>query len=599
MKHLCILVLLTLVSCATVKPTYSPEQITAESERINLFFDKAYQEWISPFPEIQTAQGIHKNDDKLDGWNGDPKKLYTGILRRHLEKLETFNFDMLNASSKVSYQVFQYRVRAKLEKSERESLSYGIRPKEGFHTKLPRLLIRRHKIKSVRDAKNYVSRLAQTPKRIDQIIKKTNRQMNKGIVPPLFVFPAIEDALIQLSKGFPYQRHKGKNLLYQDFEKKINRLKAKPETKKSLLKRARMTMKKRTGPALIKYRDFLGKLKKIAPQEGSLSLYPGGKKYYQAKLQEHTTTNLDAEDIHTLGLSEVNRLQKELKKVVASQGYKGKDLFEYLRSATKFQYRNSKTDRRKFLKKFRASVERSKKAIPKIVSMPPESAVLVASVPRHRAETAGGAYYQSPARKKPGMVFVNLYKMQTIPRYELEARAFHEGIPGHHLQQAKAIELNLPEFRKRVRFRGFNEGWGMYSEELALEMGLYKEPEQHIGKLTKELWMAARLVVDTGIHHYGWTRGEATDYYTDNTPLYQERIDKEVLSHVLRPGRATAYHVGKVKIMEMRKRVQKALGSKFNITRFHDTLLENGSLPFEILESEIDRLIKVEKGLAG
>ena len=360
MKHLWLLAALTFLGCSTLNPMYSPEQIKAESIRINLFFDRAYQEWISPYPEIQTALGIHKHDDKLDGWNGDPTKLYVSILTRHLEELKAFNYERLDEPSKVSYQVFQYRVRAKLEKSERESLSYGIRPKEGFHTKLPRLLIRRHKIKSVTDAKNYISRLAQVPVRIDQIIEKTHDQMNKGIVPPQFVFPAIEDALVELLSGFPYQESKTKNLLYKDFENKVTELKLKPKTETQLLRRARVAMKMKTGPALKKYRDFLAKLKKDAPQEGSLSLYPGGKKYYQAKLKEHTTTDLEADDIHALGLSEVKRLQKELKKTVVSQGYKGNDFIGYLRSASKFQYRNSKRDRRNFLRKFRDSVERSK-----------------------------------------------------------------------------------------------------------------------------------------------------------------------------------------------------------------------------------------------
>jgi uncharacterized protein (DUF885 family) len=234
MKHIWILTVLVFVGCATLKPTNSPEQIKAESVRINLFFDRAYQEWISPYPEIQTALGMHKHDDKLDGWNGDPKKLYTSILKKHLEELKTFNFDRLDEPSKVSYQVFQFSVRAKLEKSERESLSYGIRPKEGFHTKLPRLLIRRHKIKSVRDATNYISRLEQVPVRIDQIIEKTHGQMKQGVVPPLFVFPAIEDALAELLRGLPYQRHKTKNLLYEDFERKVTALRAKPKTKKQI-----------------------------------------------------------------------------------------------------------------------------------------------------------------------------------------------------------------------------------------------------------------------------------------------------------------------------------------------------------------------------
>jgi len=306
---------------------------------------------------------------------------------------------------------------------------------------------------------------------------------------------------------------------------------------------------------------------------------------------------MTADEIHALGLSEVARIHAEMTAIKDAVGYEG-DLnafFDHLRTSPEFYYENTDEGRAAYLKEATAIIDDMRENLPSAFNTFPKADLIVKRVEPFREKSAGKAFYQRPAidGSRPGTYYANLYNMADMPIYQMEALAFHEGIPGHHMQLAIAQELeNVPQFRKFSRFTAYTEGWGLYSEFLPKEMGYYKDPYSDFGRLAMELWRAARLVVDTGLHHKKWTRQEAIDYLMQNTPNPEGDCRKAIDRYIVMPGQATAYKIGMLKILEVRESAKSGMGDAFNLGDFHDVVLASGPVPLSILEERINAWVE-------
>jgi uncharacterized protein (DUF885 family) len=302
---------------------------------------------------------------------------------------------------------------------------------------------------------------------------------------------------------------------------------------------------------------------------------------------------LTAEQVHDLGLEHVERIHDQMRDIMTQVNFEGdlQAFFKFMREDPQFYYENNQEGRDRYLREAKEYIDIMEDKIPEYFGLVPKADMIVKRVEEFREQSAGKAFYQSPARdgSRPGTYYANLFDMGSMPTYQMEALAYHEGIPGHHMQRSIAQELEgIPEFQKYMSFTAYTEGWGLYTEELAKDMGFYQDPYSDFGRLAMELWRACRLVVDTGIHDMQWTREEAIQYLVDTTPNPQNDAVKAIERYIAMPGQATAYTVGKIQIMTLRDKAKSALGDKFSYADFHDEVLMYGPIPLNILEQKID-----------
>ncbi|MDX1391996.1 MAG: DUF885 domain-containing protein, partial [Rheinheimera sp.] len=303
-----------------------------------------------------------------------------------------------------------------------------------------------------------------------------------------------------------------------------------------------------------------------------------------------------AEYIHQLGLDEVARIHDEMRAIMTQTGFDGdlKAFFNFMQTDPQFYYPETEAGKAAYLAQATAVIDDMRTRLDQLFLVKPKADLIVKAVEPFREKSAGKAFYQRPSMdgSRPGIYYANLYRMSDMPKYELEALAYHEGIPGHHMQLAIAQELEgIPKFRRFGGYTAYNEGWGLYTELLPKEIGLYQDPYSDFGRLAMELWRACRLVVDTGIHAKKWTREQAIAYLLENTPNTPTAVEKAIERYIVMPSQATAYKIGMIKILELRQKAKTALGEKFDIRAFHSTLLKNGPVPLDVLELLVDEYI--------
>jgi len=305
---------------------------------------------------------------------------------------------------------------------------------------------------------------------------------------------------------------------------------------------------------------------------------------------------MTADEIHQLGLAEVERIHNEMRAIMKKVNFNGtlQEFFAFMRDDPQFYYPNTAEGKAAYLADATKLIDNMRSRLDEVFKVKPKAAMIVKQVEAFREKSAGKAFYEQPAPdgSRPGSYYANLYDMKAMPKYQMEALAYHEGIPGHHMQIAISQELkDIPKFRKFGGYTAYIEGWGLYSESFPKEMGLYADPYSDFGRLAMELWRACRLVVDTGIHAKKWTREQGIAYYVDNTPNAKSDAKKMVERHIVMPSQATAYKVGMIKLLELRHKAEKQLGDKFDIRDFHTLVLANGALPLDVLEEQVDQWI--------
>lgn len=587
------LTLLLLFGCAS--KNYTLAQKEAETEQLNQFFEKIFQENVSRYPTWQTYLGLKTNYGKLNNETEEFSEESLEITKKNLKELEKFNFDSLTHQGKLSYKLFKENSNKQIDGWKWRYHSYPLNQMFGYHSGLPSFLINMHTIKTEKEANDYISRVREIRRVFAENLVHVKKQTAKGIIPPKFVFKKVIDDSQNIIKGAPFSKSKKDSPLLEDFKKKLKDIKISSKKRKILISKLNKALISHLKPAYQELMSYLTTLEKQqVASHGAWSL-PDGKAYYEHRLKVQTTTDLNAKEIHQYGLSEVERIHNEMRQIMKKVKFKGdlSSFFTYMKG-DRFLYPNSKAGREAYLKKAREVIATMEKALPKMFNILPKARLTVKAVEPYREKSAGIAFYQGPSLygNRPGIYYVNLYKMQDNPKYKLEGLAYHEGLPGHHLQNATKTELkDLPKFRRTGRYTAYGEGWGLYSEKLPKEFGFYKDPYSDFGRLTMELWRAARLVVDTGLHDKRWSREKAIKYLEDNTPNADLEITKAIERYIVMPGQATTYKIGMKKILDLRAHAKNKLGERFDIKNFHDVILKSGPLPLSILEEEVEKYI--------
>ncbi len=490
---------------------------------------------------------------------------------------DALSFELFNAQAARTERLFPYR-----------NHGYVFDQMNGAQSQLPAFLINIHRVANTAEAEAYIERIRGLGPVLGALSAQSAGRARTGIQPPKWVYGYLISDIGNLQKP--------DNAVVEDITAKVGKLDIDAAEKTRLIAAAKAAWADSAGPAYTRLLTEMKRQQASAPTQDGVWRLPDGKAYYEALLANYTTTDMTAAEIHNLGLSEVARIHGEMTTIMKKVGFKGtlQQFFAHLRTSPQYYY----TTREAYLAEVDAKVKAMEARLPAFFNTLPKAALQVKAVEAFREKSAGKAFYNSPAPdgSRPGTYYVNLYDLRDMPKTELEALAYHEGVPGHHLQRAVQTELTgLPPFRRFGGFTAYTEGWGLYSEELAKDMGFYTDPYSDFGRLGMELWRATRLVVDTGIHDKRWTRGQAIKYLKDNTPNPDGDIEKAIERYIVYPGQATAYLIGKLKIMELRGRAQAAMGDKFDYRAFHDVVLESGPVPLDILERRVDAWIATQK----
>lgn len=580
---------------------FSSEERTEQSEKLAAFFQREFQHELQESPMLQTRLGIK---DNYGEWDNFSHLRFTKELERAKKRLsflkDSIEVTALNKEEVLSYKLYKQQVENEIEDYDFRFYNYPVNQMFGIQAEIPAFLINMHQIQSVEDAKAYISRLRKIPGVFRDVMKAIQLREFNGIVPPKFVFDLTIESSQNILKGKPFEKSAEKSTLLADFKQKIDTLDVSSKVKKDLLREVQTALVDSVQPA---YKDLIASLhdqRQRANTDHGVWKFPKGKEFYKIALQRYTTTNLDAEEIHKIGLNEVARIHAEMEKIIVKVGFKGtlKDFFEFMRTDEQFYYENTPEGREKYLAEATSIIQTMKGQLDELFLQKPKAELMVKAVEPFREKSAGKAFYSPPAidGSRPGIYYANLYDIQAMPTYQMEALAYHEGIPGHHMQIALAQEMEeVPMFRKITFYPAYVEGWGLYAEQVPKEIGFYEDPYSDFGRLAMELWRSIRLVVDTGIHSKKWTREEAIAYYVSNSPNAESDAIKMVERHIVKPGQATAYKIGMIKILELREKAKEALGDEFDIREFHNVVLGQGALPLNTLEDLVMNWIKTKK----
>jgi len=579
----------------------SAEDIAAESARLNEWFDQKFAETVARSPITQTYLGIKDNYGEWDDVSDANALKELEIQRADVAEMESsFDPDLLDHQAKISWRIAKMNLKQAEEHYKYLHHGYVFDQMNGVQAEIPAFLINQHQITSKSDAEAYISRLNGVPAYMEQNLENARIALADGIQPPAFVYNYVLSDAQGVITGAPFDDSGEDSPLMGDFRKKIAGLvdagTISQEEADELLDQATDALTNSVGPAYEAAIAELGEQAKTASTDDGAWKLPDGDAYYASRLANYTTTDMTAEEIHNLGLAEVARIQDEMRGIMKQVGFEGtlKEFFDYTRTDPQFFKPNTPEGKSEYLDEATTWIDQMREDLPTVFNTFPKADMIVKAVEPFREKSAGKAFYSRPAPdgSRPGTYYANLYRMQDMPTYQMQALAFHEGIPGHHMQIAIAQELTgVPKFRKYGGFTAFVEGWGLYSEYLPKEMGYYSDPYDDFGRLAMEIWRAARLVVDTGIHDQHWTREQAIQYLMDNTPNPEGDCRKAIERYIVMPGQATAYKIGMNRILELREHAKAELGDKFDIREFHDVVLKDGAVPLNILEENVDKWI--------
>ncbi|WP_445428740.1 DUF885 domain-containing protein [Alishewanella sp. HL-SH05] len=574
----------------------SQQQQVDVNERANQLFERIFNERVQRSPILQTSLGIKDDYDKWQDLSDSAFAAELAQTREHLLLLATIDPADLDAQTRLSYQLMQQQLQDMLTDAEWRLYSYPVNQMYGVHSQVPSLLINQHKISDISDAKAYIARLNAVPKLFEQLKEQLKQRADLGIIVPKFVFPHVKSASENLLQGAPFTEE-GDSTLLSDFTNKVTALNLPAAEQKLLLDEAKVALLTSVGPAYQQLISYLGELEKLAGTDDGVWRFEKGAAFYQNRLNRMTTTDMDAATIHQLGVDDVARIHKEMQAIMQQVGFAGNlaEFFVFMREAPQFYYPETAEGKAAYLAEATALIDNMRTRLDELFIVQPKAPMIVKAVEPFREASAGKAFYQRPSMdgSRPGIYYANLYQMSSMPIYQMEALAYHEGIPGHHMQLAIAQELEgIPKFRRFGGFTAYIEGWGLYSELVPKEIGLYQDPYSDFGRLAMELWRAARLVVDTGIHAKGWTREQAIQYLMDNTPNPENDAIKAIERYIVMPGQATAYKVGMMKLLELRQHAKEQLGEQFDIREFHQVVLANGAVPLDVLEQLVNDYIR-------
>jgi uncharacterized protein (DUF885 family) len=575
----------------------APSNAVAEVDQnaaIKAFFEEYDAQQLALSPLGKAYRGIKDGDYGRWGDFSTAGEMRAQAAERSALKEMRARFDpaKLSPENRLSFRLFEKRAERSEAASKYNDYGYVFDQMNGAQSQLPAFLINIHRVDTKSDARAYVSRLYGLGPGMMEAIAQAKSRTAQGIMPPKWVFPYVINDARNVITGAPFGDGPDAPL-YADFKAKVAKLKISQIEKDLLIAEAAQALNASVKPA---YEALIAEMtaqEKVAGTDDGVWRFPDGAGYYAERLANYTTTDMTPDQIHNLGLAQVARIHKEMRVVQKKMGVKG-DLqayFNYMRTEPKFYAPETAEGRALYLSETQKAQDAVTPLLPKWFGVLPKAPLVVKPVEAFREKSAGKAFYQSPSPdgSRPGTYYANLYKMADMPLTEVEALFYHEGVPGHHMQRAIQTELkDVPAFRQFGGVTAYSEGWGLYAEKLGKDMGLYTDPARDFGRLQLELHRAIRLVVDSGLHHKRWTREQAIKYVEDNSADAPGGIVKAIERYIIYPGQATAYMVGRLKISELRDKAQKALGKKFDIRGFHDTVLKSGPVPLDVLEEQVD-----------
>ncbi|KCZ63321.1 hypothetical protein L53_08610 [Hyphomonas sp. L-53-1-40] len=609
---------LALTACGQPTPAAEPEQpsVTAEEmaangERLNAWFDAKYEEELQFSPIGLTFLGRKDKNDQIDCFTLECHEEQLAWRVAATEEMENeFDYDALSPADRISYDIWKYQTEQEVAGEEYLYNGYIFDQMNGPQGFMPTFLINFHNVESVEDFDALVNRISETGRAMNEAILIARESASRGVHAPKFAYEGVIDQSKKVIAGAPFTEGED-SALYADVKSEIAKLSEAGELTEeeadAKLEQARIALVDNFQPAYEAIIAFAEEDMANSPDPDSpvgADTQPNGKDYYNHLLATQTTTDLTADEIHEIGLAEVARIHEEMEAIKQQVGFEGtlQEFFTMLRDSKddeRFYYPNTDEGRQAYIDDATRDIENIKANLPEFFGILPKADLVVKRVEPFREQDGAAQHYYpgTPDGSRSGTYYAHLSDMTAMPKRELEVIAYHEGIPGHHMQISIAQELEgVPQFRTQAGFTAYIEGWALYSEWLATEFpDTYEDPYSNFGRLGSEIWRAIRLVVDTGIHSKGWTEEEAVQYFLNNTAITEMQARSEIQRYIVMPGQATSYKIGMMKIQQLRKKAEDELGDKFDIRAFHDTVLGGGALPLEILERRIDQWIEEVK----
>ena len=570
---------------------------TAADAQLAAFFDAQDKAQLVRSPQGQSYRGIRTDYGKWDDvGDGAAIAAHDADTAALADMRARFANADLGPASRLSYRLFEKAMARRDAAFRYRHNGYVFSQMYGAQSEYPAFLINIHGVTNKADAQAYVSRLRGIGAALDAAVVVSEARASAGVLPPKWVYPFVLSDARNAIAGAPFDSARPDSPLLADFKAKVGRLDLPAAEKAALIADAADAMLTSVKPGYDRMIAALTAQERRAGTVDGVWRFTDGAAYYASNLANATTTEMTADQIHDLGLAQVARIHGEMLEIARKTGFEGdiKAFLAKMRDDKRFVLPDGDAGKAEYLRRANAFLADIGPKLPQYFHSLPKAAVVVKAVEPFREKSAGKAFYMPPAPdgSRPGTVYVNLYAMADMPTIEIEPVIYHEGMPGHHLERASSTELkDVPAFRKFGGFNAYSEGWGLYTEKLAREMGQYRDPDSDFGRLQLELHRAIRLVVDTGIHSRRWSKVEAANYTRQNSADPVGGIDKAMERYSVMPGQATAYMIGRLKIGELRDRAQTALGPDFDIRDFHDVVLRTGAVPLDILEENVDAWI--------
>lgn len=566
---------------------------------IDVFFERALLQVAMDDPELLSILGIVEqfgytaHRSRLTDASPDRAQELVELSEEQLDTLRRYDRASLSTSQQLSYDVLESYLATEVAGREWIFHNYPVNQFNGVQDDVPNLLLQIHQITDESSARAYVSRLAKFGTKFDQVLEGLRLRDSIGVVPPRFVIDRVL-AGMRAFVGVPPTQH----VLYTHLDAELSGLESISEvTHTDILAAAAREISATVYPAYGRLILFFGNLQKKVNDNHGVWKLPQGDAYYDYLIRWRTTTTLGANAVHELGLAEVARLEAQMDAILdgfgLTEGTIGVRVRQFQDTPAQL-YTNDAAGRQQCFDDFARILKEADRAVEPYFNVRPRGKVVVERVPEFLEATAALGSYQQPSLDgtRPGVFYVKLRDMRELPRFTMRTLAYHEAVPGHHFQVALAQELeDVPTFRRIIQFTAYDEGWALYAEQLAAEIGLQANPADDLGRLQAEMFRAVRLVVDTGIHRMRWTRERAIDYMIEKTGQADGDVIAEIERYFVMPAQALAYKIGMIRILELRERARTRLGERFSLSAFHDLVLTRGSVPMDVLEAEVDRWI--------
>ena len=587
---------LYLMNLFSTKP-YSLDHFLAKELIVSMTESPEYMTYLGLFDNFDF---VTKHNQKLSIPSAEQSKENYENNVKKLKIIKGFNINTLEQDQRITQKIALFDTQNDIERYERFKYhSYPFNQISGNHLNLVEFMTDTHPLKSRTDAENYIERVQMFDEVLEANLLWLEEQKRQNIYAPKFVF---DHVIKQLNELINYDD--SENPLMVIFKDKVNKLNLKTEETDKLIKELSKVISEDVKPGFQLILSFMESNYEMANKYHGVWSLPDGDDYYALRLRSYTTTDYSAEEIHQLGLQEVDRIGKRMKEIFLELGYKVDkpvgEMMNDLNEDPNFLYEDTEDRKKIVIDDYNQMVKEAEEDVRPYFYKFPSSPVEVRPVPEYSEKTAAGGYYQSPSLdgSRPGVFYANLYDIKQTPKYGMRTLTFHEAVPGHHFQLALNIENEELTFYRRLGYStsAHTEGWALYAEQLGVEVGMTKNLYDELGVLQSEMFRANRLVVDTGIHHKKWTREKAMDYMKKTTGMSDTEVRVEIERYIVWPAQATSYKMGMIKILELRERAKNALGEKFDLRDFHSIVLDHGIVPLFVLEDLIDQWI--EKSLS-